>query len=124
MANFLENVFAQLQKSADRVMLREVRGGEFVSVTGKQLLQQVANARAFIRQSGVQPGDHCALLGTNSIQWAAIDLALMAEGVIVVPLYSRQAAAELAVMLRDSGSRLLFVSEAALGDRVAQEWPE
>ncbi len=124
MTNFLENVFAELQKAGNRVVLREVHGKEFVSVSGNQLLEKVAAARAYVRQSGVQPGDRCALLGPNSIEWSAIDLALMAEGVIVVPLYSRQAAAELAVIICDSGPRLLFVSEAALGDAVAQTWPE
>ncbi len=124
MANFLEDVFAQLQKAANRVVLREVHDHEFVGVTGKQLLEKVAAARAFVRQCGVQPGDRCALLGPNSIEWAAVDLALMAEGAIVVPLYSRQAVAELAVMMRDSGPRFLFVSDALLGDAVAQAWPE
>jgi long-chain acyl-CoA synthetase len=124
MANFLENAFVELQKAADRVVLREVRGEEFVSVTGKQLLEQVANARANLRRCGVQPGDRCALLGPNSIEWAAIDLALMAEGAIVVPLYSRQAPAELAVMMRDAGPRLLLVSDAALGNSVAEVWPD
>jgi long-chain acyl-CoA synthetase len=124
MANFLENVFAQLHRAGNRVVLREVHGQQFVSVTGNQLLEQVAAARAYLRQCDVQPGDRCGLLGPNSIQWAAIDLALMAEGVIVVPLYSRQAVAELQVMMRDSGPRLLFVSEAALGDSVAKAWPE
>ena len=124
MGNFLENVFLELQRAADRVVLREVRGQEFFSVSGKQLLEQVQNARAYLRRSGMQPGDRCAILGQNSVSWAALDLALMAEGVIVVPLYSRQAAAELAVMLRDSGPKLLFVSEGALGDAVAHAWPE
>ncbi len=124
MANFLENVFLELQKAADRVVLREVRGEEFVSVSGKGLLERVTVARGYLRKSGVSAGDRCALLGPNSIQWVAIDLALMAEGAIVVPLYSRQAPAELATMMRDSAPRLLLVSDAALGEGVAQAWAD
>jgi len=124
MANFLENIFANLQRAGDRLVLREVRGETFVGVSGKQLLEQVANVRAYLRQSGVHPGDRCAVLGANSIEWAAIDLALMAEGAVVVPLYSRQAPAELVVMMRDSAPRLLFVGDAPLGDAIAQIWPE
>jgi long-chain acyl-CoA synthetase len=124
MRNFLENAFHQIQTAADRVVLREVRGQEFVSVTGRELLEQIARVRAYLRQTGVQPGDRCVLLGPNSIKWVAIDLALMAEGVIVVPLYSRQAPAELAGMMRDCSPRLLFVSDAAQGEAVAQAWPE
>src|SRR5208282_2313083 len=107
MTNFLENVFAELQKAAERVVLREVRGVEFVSVSGRELLDLVARARAYLRQAGVQAGDRCALLGPNSIRWVAFDLALMAEGAIVVPLYARQAASELAGMMKDCGPRLL-----------------
>jgi long-chain acyl-CoA synthetase len=124
MPNFLENIFGQLQLAVERVVLREVRGREFTSVTGCELLEQISRARAYLRQSGVQPGDRCAILGPNSIQWAALDVALMAEGAIVVPLYSRQAPAELAAMIKDCSPRLLFVSDASLGEAVAQAWPD
>jgi long-chain acyl-CoA synthetase len=124
MANFLENLFEQLQKAADRVILREIRGGQFTSITGRELLQQVGHARTYLSGLGLQPGDRCALLGPNSIQWIVMDLALMAEGLVVVPLYARQSAAELAGMMKDCGPRYLFVSEAELGESVAQAWPE
>jgi len=106
------------------VVLREIRGEQFVSVSGAELLDHVARARAFLRQAGLQHGERCALLGPNSIRWTAIDLALMAEGSIVVPLYARQAPAELATMLQDCTPRLLIARDAALGESVAQAWPD
>lgn len=124
MTNFLENVFGELQKAAERVVLREVRGEAFVSVSGRELLDLVACARTYFRQAGVRPGDRCALLGPNSIRWIAFDLALMAEGAIVVPLYARQAPIELAGMMNDCGPRLLIVSDAELGEAVAAVWQE
>jgi long-chain acyl-CoA synthetase len=122
--NFLENIFAQLKRADDRVVLREIRGEQFISVTGGELLEQVERVRGYLRRAGLQPGDRCALLAANSVRWAAFDLALMAEGAIVVPLYSRQAPAELAGMMKDCQPRLLFVGDAALGESVAQAWPE
>ncbi len=124
MPNFLESILAQLNRADGRVVLREIRGDRFVSVTGRELLDQVQLVRVFIRNSGVQPGDRCALLAPNSIHWAAFHLALMAEGVIVVPLYSRQSPAELAAMMKDCQPRLIFVSDTTLGGGVAQAWPE
>jgi long-chain acyl-CoA synthetase len=124
MPNFLENIFAQLKKADGRVVLREVHGQEFVGVTGRELLQQVGQVRGFLRKSGVQPGDRCALLAPNSIRWIVFDLAMMADGVIVVPLYSRQAPGDLAGMLKDCQPRLLFVSDSSLGEAVAQAWRE
>src|SRR5713101_1720109 len=124
MPNFLENIFAQLKRAEGRVVLREIRGEQFVSLAGGELLDQVQRVRGYLRRSGLQPGDRCALLAANSIRWAAFDLALMAEGAIVVPLYSRQAPAELAAMMKDCQPRFLFVGDAALGEGVAQAWPQ
>ncbi|MGA2812675.1 MAG: AMP-binding protein [Candidatus Acidiferrum sp.] len=121
MGNFLENVFLQLARADSRVVLREVHGQEFVSVTGRELLEQVQHIRAQLRGLGLGPADRCALLAGNSIRWAACDLALMAEGVVVVPLYTRQAPAELAAMLRDAQPRLLLASDAAFGEAVSAE---
>src|SRR5216684_3603455 len=120
MATFLENVFAQLKQADARVVLREIRDEQFLSLTGRELLEMVGQVRAFLRNSGVQSGDRCALLAPNSIRWVVFDLALMAEGVIAVPLYSRQAPGALADMIRDCRPRLLFVDYAALGEAVAQ----
>jgi long-chain acyl-CoA synthetase len=124
MPNFLETILAQLKRADGRVALREIRGDRFVSVTGRELLDQIRLVRAFIRGSDMRSGDRCAVLAANSMRWAAVHLGLMAEGVIIVPLYSRQSPAELAGMMKDCQPRLIFAGEAALGDAVAQAWPE
>src|ERR1700716_2324937 len=92
MNNFIDGIFAQLKRAEERVVLREIHGETFTSITGKELLEQVRRGRSHIRKFGMVPGDRCALLGANSIRWVAVNLALMAEGIVVVPLYSRQAA--------------------------------
>jgi long-chain acyl-CoA synthetase len=124
MANFLESIFAQLRRAEEQVVLREIRGETFTSTTGRELLAQVQRGRSYIRKFGLVPGDRCALLGANSIQWVAVDLALMAEGVIVVPLYSRQAAGELACMMKDCSPSLLIVGDTELAAAIEREWPE
>jgi len=124
MPSFLESIFEQLRRAANRVVLREVRGKEFVSVSGQELLEQVQSAREVIRGAQLRPGDRCALLGANSIRWVAADLALMAEGLIVVPLYARQAPGELAGMIEDCGARLLLTSEVAAGQSLTEAIPD
>jgi long-chain acyl-CoA synthetase len=123
MPNFLEDIFAQLKKADSRVVLREIRGEEFVSVSGRELLEQVQRVRAHLRRTGLQPGERCALLAPNSARWVAFNLALLAEGMVVVPLYARQAPAELAAMMRDCTPQFLFTSDAALGEAVAKALP-
>src|SRR6266436_1361920 len=120
MSNFLEIIFAELERSAGRVVLRAIHGQQFVSVTGRELLDQIRQVRAYFRNTELRPGDRCALLAPNSIQWVVFDLALMAEGIIVVPLYARQSPVELAAMIRDSEPKLLLTSDAALGEAAMQ----
>jgi long-chain acyl-CoA synthetase len=123
MPNFLENVFAQLEKSSSRVVIREIRGESFHELTGAQLLQQIGRAQAWIRGRKFSPGDRVAILAPNSMRWIAIDLALMAEGLVVVPLYHRQAANELVAVMRDCRPKMLIADGGALRDAIAAAWP-
>jgi long-chain acyl-CoA synthetase len=122
--SFLEDIFERLRRTGDQPVLREVRDGEFVTITCAEFMRDVQIARASLRQTGLKKGDRCALLASNSIRWAVIDLALMAEGAIVVPLYARQAAAELVFMMKDSGASLVCCSNADLRGEITEAWPE
>jgi long-chain acyl-CoA synthetase len=123
--NFLENIFAQLDAANDTPVLQELRDGKSVPVTGRELLNRVGQARAFVAARGLKKGDRCALLAHNGIQWVALDLAIMAEGVIVIPLYARQAAAELVAMMKDCSPALICCGgDTALRHGILQAWPE
>jgi long-chain acyl-CoA synthetase len=119
---FLENIFAQLQKSSAAPVLCEVRDGQVVAATGGELLSLIQQARAFLRSRNLKASDRCALLAANSIRWAALDLAMMAEGIVVVPLYARQAPAELVAMLKDSNPVRIFCSDVALAAEIQNLW--
>ena len=93
-------------------------------MTANELLELIRKARTFIASKGLKKGDRCGLLAANSIRWVAMDLALMAEGLIVVPLYSRQAPAELVAMMKDSTPSLVCCGDVALRDGIAQSWAE
>ncbi len=120
--NFLENILGRLSQSPERIVLEELRPEGKVAVTAGRLLESVAAARAFLAAAGLRKGDRCALLASNSAAWIAVDLAATAEGLIVVPLYARQAPAELVVMLRDAQPRLVCCGDAALRDGLRTAW--
>jgi long-chain acyl-CoA synthetase len=108
---FLESIFAQLERSPNSPVLGEVRDGRIVSVTGADLLAMVGQARGFVAARGLKTGERCAVLAPNSIRWVALDLALMAEGVIVVPLDPRQVPHEIAAVIKDSTPLLVCCSK-------------
>jgi long-chain acyl-CoA synthetase len=122
--NFVENIFSRLNHAPGRVLLAESHAGGDRTATGAELLAQVAAARAFLRASGLAKGERCALVAPNSIRWAALDLAILAEGLIAVPMYARQAPAELVAMMRDAGPRLICCGDPTLRDGIAAAWPD
>jgi long-chain acyl-CoA synthetase len=122
--NFLEEIFTRLEAAQDLPVLQEPRNRGPAIATGGQLLQSVSKARAFLTTKGLKKGDRCALLAHNCIDWVATDLAIMAEGLIVVPLYARQAPAELVAMMKDCSPALICCGEATLRDAVKQNWAD
>ncbi|MGA2422950.1 MAG: AMP-binding protein [Terriglobales bacterium] len=121
---FLDEIFASLQRSGDAVVLQELRDGQAVQLTARQLLAQVLVARAYLRRLRIKKGDRCALLAHNSMQWVAMDLAIMAEGLTVVPLYARQAPAELVAMMKDCWPAVIACGDRSLADAIVEAWPE
>ena len=126
--SFLDDIFARLELAGKKVLLQELRGGETEQAaslqSGSGLLELIAGARDFLAASPLKKGDRCALLAHNSIRWVAMDLAIMAEGLIVVPLYARQAPAELVAMMKDCAPALIVCGDAMLRDAIMENWPE
>jgi long-chain acyl-CoA synthetase len=123
---FLDEIFGQLEAAPDKTVLWELYDSSEQldhAQTGRALLERVARVRAFFATKNLKRGDRCALLAPNSVDWVAANLAIMAEGLIVVPLYSRQAPAELVSMMKDCSPALICCGDAALRDGIIQDWP-
>ena len=121
---FVGEIFAQLKAAPDLRFLQEIRDGQVTGATGQELLELVRKARTFLASKGLKKGDRCGVLAANSIRWIAIDLAAMAEGLIVVPFYFRQAPGELVAMMKDSAPTLVCCGDATLRDGIQKAWPE
>jgi long-chain acyl-CoA synthetase len=122
--SFLNDIFAQLEAAGETAVVQEICDGKIISASGRELLEMVDRARGFIALKNLAKGERCALLAHNSVRWIAMDLAIMAEGLIVVPLYARQAASELISMMKDCSPSLICCGDAALRDGIAQNWPD
>lgn len=122
--NYLEIIVGNLEKRPEKVILSEVHESGLVSTSCQQLLTLINQTRLVLKQAGLQRGDRCALLAPNSSRWVAVDLAIMAEGGIVVPLYARQAPAELATMMQDCTPKLLVCADEELKQSILSVWPD
>jgi long-chain acyl-CoA synthetase len=122
--SFLDQIVSRFEASAGETLLTELGENGSISVTGRDLLARIAQARRFLSARGLSRGDRVALLAGNGIHWIVMDLAIIAEGLIVVPLYSRQAPSELVAMMKDCSPALICCGDSALRDSLLQAWPQ
>jgi long-chain acyl-CoA synthetase len=120
---FVGEIFAQLKAAGSTTVLQEIRDGQITGVSGAELLALIQRARTFLASKGLTKGERCGLMAPNSIRWIALDLAAMAEGLIVVPLYFRQAPAELVAMMKDSKPTLVCCGDGNMQAAIQQTWP-
>ena len=67
----------------------------------------------------IKRGDRVAIMSENRWEWPVADFACMAIGAVDVPLYQTLTPEQVGFMLRDSGSRVAFVSTREQYDKIA-----
>ena len=105
-----------------------VRGPEgWRPISHAALLDDVRALAAGLDALGIKRGDRAGLLSENRPEWALVDYALLCMGALTVPLYATLPAVQLAYILRDSGTKAVFVSnmdQLAKIEEVAADLPE
>src|SRR5262245_59280012 len=101
-----------IKRRAEEVVVRSKRGNQWRDLTGRELDMRVRNVALGLHQLGLQPGERVALLAESSPEWSITDYAILANGAINVPIYPTQSVDQVEFILRNSGARFLFVSNA------------
>jgi long-chain acyl-CoA synthetase len=119
---FIQDMHRSLKTAEGRPLLVEVQGSRLVETTGRELEGLVARVRGFLAAAGVKAGDRVGLIAHNSAKWAAADLGMLGAGAIVVPMYDRQAPAELRGMLENCETELVVVENDKLKGELLSGW--
>ena len=90
------------------------------SYTWKEVELEVGRWRTALSTAGLERGDRVALMLRNSVQWVLFEQAALSLGLVVVPIYNRDAAGNAAFILGNSGSRWLLVGENQQWQKIAQ----
>src|SRR6478735_6509378 len=75
--------------------------------TWAQARDASARAARRLRLAGLGPGDRCAVLARNAIEYLVLQVAASRAGVVLVPLNPRSTATEWDHVVRDAGATLL-----------------
>jgi len=112
--SFIHAIIENLDHNPSKLYLTEIHGGSLKCATGAELTEHIQRIQVSLREQKIQPGDRVVLIGPNRTNWVEIDLALLAFGAIVVPMYDRQAPEELAVMMEDCEPSLILCFDEEL----------
>ncbi len=119
MLSTLNDVFFALADSGrERVILYQDASGAWQPISSAQAYQRVCAVAAALRAWGVGKGDRVAILAENRWEWAIADFACLALGAVDVPIYPTLLADQIAPLLADSGSRVIFVSTRVQYDKI------
>ncbi|MDP1633364.1 MAG: AMP-binding protein, partial [Gallionellaceae bacterium] len=107
---FLERVRRTPDKEAYRYF--DIPRNEWVSLSWRQMREQVARWQAALAKEGLAKGDRVALMLRNCPQWVMFDQAAMSLGLITVPLYTVDRAENIAYIVNDSQCKVLLFETA------------
>lgn len=105
--------FEAIDRFGPQEALRAKRDGRWQGLTYREVELQVDQVAALFEEWQLHPGDRVAILSENRPEWAIVDYAALALGLIVVPVYPTLPADQVEFILRDSGARVAFASSSA-----------
>ncbi len=102
-------------KNAARPYLGEkIKGAqEYSYATYGEIGVRVQNVAGGVLSLDLARGDRAAILSESCKEWVIADLACQMVGVATVPFYATLPSNQIAVLLRDCGAKLIFVSGAS-----------
>ena len=94
--------------------------GEWVKFSTDDYIQTGTEVSFGLLKMGIQKDDKIAIISQNRTEWNFIDLGIQQIGAISVPLYPNITVEDYRFILKDSESKLVFVSNKEIFDKVTE----
>ncbi|PVY95476.1 long-chain acyl-CoA synthetase [Actinomycetospora cinnamomea] len=104
---FLDRVAA----TPDAEAFRFPRNGGWASVSWRQTAPTVRTTAAGLLALGIRPEERVGIASTTRMEWLYADLAIMCAGAATTAVYPTTSAEDVAYILSDSGSRIVFAED-------------
>ena len=117
---FLDRVGA----SSDREAYRYPTGDGWTSLTWAQMGERVSRVAAGLIALGIEPEERVAIASGTRFEWILADLAILCAGGATTTVYPTTIADDVAYILGDSGSRIVFAEDAVQVDKLRERRSE
>ncbi|MEN8803254.1 MAG: AMP-binding protein, partial [Thiogranum sp.] len=103
--------YERVQRSPDKVAYRyyDIATDSWNDLTWSDAGKQVARWQAAFAAENLQAGDRVAVIMQNCPEWVMFDQAALANGLVVVPLYTQDRAENAAYILENAGVKVLLI---------------
>ncbi|GAB2595741.1 long-chain fatty acid--CoA ligase [Microlunatus antarcticus] len=108
----------QVKASGDREAFRHLVGGRWQSLSWTQTKDSAFELAAGLLALGVQLEDRVAIACGTRIEWVLADLAIMSAGAATTTVYPTTQHEDVAFILGDSGSRVVFAEDQGQVDKI------
>ena len=110
--------FTLVKRNSNRLMLTR-QGGEWKTISARQLQSWVYATARQLQSWRIQKGDRVVLLSENRPEWAIADFACLLLGIVDVPIYATQTGDQCLFVLQNSEARVAFVSTRQQYEKLA-----
>jgi long-chain acyl-CoA synthetase len=111
---FLDRVAA----SPSRPALVYPKGEDWETLTWAQVGERASAIAGGLLALGIQPEQRVAIASSTRVEWLLVDLGVMCAGAATTTVYPSTPDADVAYILGNSGSRLVFAEDQAQADKV------
>ena len=115
-AGTLDGLFYErLRRTPDLTAYRDYNKDSrtWVDSSWREVARRVARWRAAVGGEGLEPGERVAIRLRNGLDWVSFDVAVLAEGLVSVPLYVEDRPDNIAYILDDAAVKLLLLQNLA-----------
>ena len=113
-------MLARAASDGAATILRKKDRGIWKGITWAGLAHEARRVGLGLKALGFTPGDVAAVLADTSPEWVFADLGILGAGGISAGIYPTDAAAQVAYLLENSGTRVLFVENEEQLDKALE----
>jgi len=99
-------------KTADVIAVKYKKNQSWYSLSFKEYLRAITHIQFILKDHNINPKQKVAIMSNTRWEWAAIDVATLAQGSILVPIYPNLSDDDVSYILNHCEADILFVDSA------------
>jgi len=118
--------YERIQRTPDALAYRyyDESTESWQDLTWSQVGAQTARWQAALATEDLQPGDRVGIMMPNCPEWVMFDQGALANGLVVVPLYTQDRAENAAYILQNAGVKVLLIGGQPQWDSLQPVWDQ